>query len=192
MNKYYIEILHPYEKKVLWHYFADAVSEEVAKEAASQKFIAEQSDGMLLDTGGLFLVTAVEEKLQKVSVDIQGYLYEFDVVGSGADFTNAGILINDIMTRSQMIGVDFDDIRRMLDNRQSKFVTGELALPLDDIAINFKTQNCVYAVYGDFKEVDMHSFELIQNKIGSVSELCTGGIIDEKLERKIAFKALIN
>ena len=138
------------------------------------------------------MVTAIEEKLKKVSVDIQGYLYEFDVIGSGDDFTNASILIKDIMTRSQMIGVDFDDIRRILDNHQSKFVTGELTLPLDDIAINFKTQNCVYAVYGDFKEVDMRSFELIQNKIRSVSELCTGGIIDEKLETKIAFKALIN
>lgn len=60
--KFYVEILHPYEKKVLWHYWAEGPSEESVRELATKKFIEEQTNGILLETGGLFLVTVEEEK----------------------------------------------------------------------------------------------------------------------------------
>jgi hypothetical protein len=60
--KYYAEILHPHENKVLWHYYLEASDEETAKEAVEKQVVAEHSDGFLLDTGGLFLITVEEDK----------------------------------------------------------------------------------------------------------------------------------
>ncbi len=60
--KYYAEILHPYESKVLWHYYLEAPDEETAKEAISKQVVAEHSNSFLLDTGGLFLITVEEDK----------------------------------------------------------------------------------------------------------------------------------
>lgn len=57
---YYVEILHPDEKKVLWHYFVKAPSKELAEKEGSNKFIDEQSNGILIETGGLFIVTSEE------------------------------------------------------------------------------------------------------------------------------------
>lgn len=62
MRKFYIEILHPYETRVLWHYFMEAPSAEAAKEAARKKFLIDEMNGLLLETGGLFLLTCEEDK----------------------------------------------------------------------------------------------------------------------------------
>ncbi|HTB32664.1 MAG TPA: hypothetical protein VK808_11590 [Bacteroidia bacterium] len=60
--KFYIEIINPANAEVLWHYYINAPSIEEAKEFASNKFIEEHSDDILLDTGGAFMLTAEEEK----------------------------------------------------------------------------------------------------------------------------------
>jgi len=60
--KLYAEILHPTEEKVLWHYYLEAPSKEAAHSAITDQVIKEHSDGFLLDTGGLFLVTIEEDK----------------------------------------------------------------------------------------------------------------------------------
>ena len=62
MNKYYAEILHPVEDKILWHYYLDSSDAATAKKAVSKKVVEEHSDGFLLDTGGLFLITVEEDK----------------------------------------------------------------------------------------------------------------------------------
>jgi len=62
MKKFYIEILHPYENKVLWHYFMEATSAEAAKDAAGRRFMVEYKDSLLLEVGGFFLLTCEEEK----------------------------------------------------------------------------------------------------------------------------------
>ena len=46
----------------MWHYYVGTTSEELAKETGQNKFIEEHSNDLLLETGGLFMVTAVEEK----------------------------------------------------------------------------------------------------------------------------------
>ncbi len=61
--KYYTEILHPTSNKVLWHYYLEAPLEEEAKKFATNQFIKEQSEGLIIDLGGLFLVTA--EKIEE-------------------------------------------------------------------------------------------------------------------------------
>ena len=60
--KYYIEILHPAEDKVLWHYYLDAPDSKTAEYAVQKKVVDEHSNGFLLDTGGLFLITVEEDK----------------------------------------------------------------------------------------------------------------------------------
>jgi hypothetical protein len=60
--KYYAEILHPNENKVLWHYYLEASDEATAKEAITNQVIIEHSDGFLLGTGGLFIVTVEEDR----------------------------------------------------------------------------------------------------------------------------------
>ena len=60
--KFYIEILHPYESKVLWHYYVEAPSEAEARDFCGKKFMVEQYGDLLLDTGGFFMMTATEEK----------------------------------------------------------------------------------------------------------------------------------
>jgi hypothetical protein len=62
--KFYVEMLHPTEKNVLWHYFAEASTKVEAQKIATDQFIEEQADGILIDTGGLFMVT-VEEVNEK-------------------------------------------------------------------------------------------------------------------------------
>jgi len=59
---FYLEIIDPRDNKVLWHYYIKAPSAEKAKEVATNQFIKEQEDGLLIDTGGLFTVTVTEEK----------------------------------------------------------------------------------------------------------------------------------
>ena len=61
MKNFYAEILHPYEDKVLWHYFLAARDKDAAQKAVTDQVIAEHSNGFLLDTGGLFLVTIEED-----------------------------------------------------------------------------------------------------------------------------------
>lgn len=60
--KFYAEILHPYEDKVLWHYFLEAPDEATAQGAVSKQVIAEHENGFLLDTGGLFIQIIEEDK----------------------------------------------------------------------------------------------------------------------------------
>jgi hypothetical protein len=59
--KYYAEILHPYEDKVLWHYFLEAPDEATAQDAVRKQVMAEHTNGFLLDTGGLFLLIIEED-----------------------------------------------------------------------------------------------------------------------------------
>jgi hypothetical protein len=61
LNRYYVEILHPTEDKVLWHYYISAKTSKEATDECSQRFREDQKDDILLDTGGLFLITAEEE-----------------------------------------------------------------------------------------------------------------------------------
>jgi hypothetical protein len=60
--KYYVEILHPVEDKILWHYYLDAPDSKAAEYAVRKKVIEEHSNGFLLDTGGLFLIIVEEDK----------------------------------------------------------------------------------------------------------------------------------
>lgn len=60
MKNFYVEILHPTNGTVLWHYYLTAPSKQDASDAASKRFIEEQTNGILLDTDGLFIVTAGE------------------------------------------------------------------------------------------------------------------------------------
>ena len=62
MKKFYVEIVHPTEPTVLWHYFAEAYSKEAVRESVVKKFMEEQRDGVLLETGGKFRVSVSEEK----------------------------------------------------------------------------------------------------------------------------------
>lgn len=60
--KFYAEVHHPTEHRVLWHYFLEASDKEVASNAIHRKVIEEHSDGFLLETGGLYLLTIEEDK----------------------------------------------------------------------------------------------------------------------------------
>lgn len=60
--KFYAEIHHPHEDKVLWHYFLEAPDKETAAQAVRQQVLEEHSDGFLLDTGGLFILIVEEDK----------------------------------------------------------------------------------------------------------------------------------
>jgi hypothetical protein len=60
--KFYAEIHHPYENKVLWHYFLEAPDKETASKAIHQRVVAEHSDGFLLDTGGFYILLVEEDK----------------------------------------------------------------------------------------------------------------------------------
>jgi hypothetical protein len=60
-DKFYVEILHPFEDKVLWHYFLEAPDKETAQNAINEKVFEEHSGGFLLDTGGMYLLTIEED-----------------------------------------------------------------------------------------------------------------------------------
>jgi hypothetical protein len=69
--KFYAEILHPYEDKVLWHYFLEAPDEATAGDAIGKQVIAEHSNGFLLDTGGLFLQIIEEDKEGEEKLNVE-------------------------------------------------------------------------------------------------------------------------
>lgn len=58
--KYQVDIIHPYDSSILESLLVEATTKDQAEQIATDKFIEEQSDGLLLDTGGLFMVTAKE------------------------------------------------------------------------------------------------------------------------------------
>ena len=60
--KYYAEIINPVNGEVLWHYYINCQTKEVAENFARDQFIKEHTDDILLDIGGLFMVT-VEENI---------------------------------------------------------------------------------------------------------------------------------
>lgn len=62
--KFYAEIHHPTERKVLWHYFLEAANKEAAAAAVNKQVVAEHSNGFLLYTGGLYLLIVEEDKDQ--------------------------------------------------------------------------------------------------------------------------------
>ncbi len=69
--KYYTEILHPTDNKVLWHYYLEAPDEETAREAITNQVVKEHSDGFLLDTGGLFMLIVEEDKEEEHKLNIK-------------------------------------------------------------------------------------------------------------------------
>jgi hypothetical protein len=60
--KFYAEILHPHDNRVLWHYYLEATDKETAEAAVNKQVVAEHSNGFLLETGGLYLLVVEEEK----------------------------------------------------------------------------------------------------------------------------------
>jgi hypothetical protein len=60
LYKFYAEIINPTNSEVLWHYYVNCPTKEDAKEFARTQFIKEHSNDLLLDTGGLFMVTVEE------------------------------------------------------------------------------------------------------------------------------------
>lgn len=59
--KFYAEIHHPYQDKVLWHYFLEAPDKKAASDAIGLRVAEEHADGFLLDTGGLYLLFIEED-----------------------------------------------------------------------------------------------------------------------------------
>lgn len=60
--KFYVEVLHPHEDRVLWHYYVEARDKEAAEMAVQKQVVADHQDGFLLETGGLFSLTVEEHR----------------------------------------------------------------------------------------------------------------------------------
>ena len=61
LKRWYVEIVDLLSGKVLWHYYLRANSSEIAEQMCSKRFIEEQQDDLLLDTGGSFMTTVEED-----------------------------------------------------------------------------------------------------------------------------------
>ena len=60
LKKWYVEVLNLETGEVLWHYYLQAREKDVAQKLCMERFIVEQQDDLLLDTGGL-VVSTIEE-----------------------------------------------------------------------------------------------------------------------------------
>lgn len=63
--KFYVEIHHPSEDKVLWHYFVEGPDAQSVHDAIAKRVAEEHADGFLLDTGGAFLVAIQDSPARK-------------------------------------------------------------------------------------------------------------------------------
>lgn len=65
--KFYAEIHHPTDSKVLWHYFIEGSDAESVREAVIKRVADEHGNGFLLDTGGAFILAIQNEETGALS-----------------------------------------------------------------------------------------------------------------------------
>ncbi len=112
------------------------------------------------------------------------YGFEFSFDGTPDEEKIACSLINDIVNRPSIVGVDFEDIRKILANKISRLIVYEFALPFVSTELEelIKGSNAtLYGMYGNYEQLNMSTIQEIGKTISNLDILNTGApFIDEQ------------